>query len=208
MGRKSKWINKTDYKWVFTWSLHTLLVPYAVHTQFSMESNKDEALRCLSIAHKHRHAGNLPSALKFVQKSISLFSTPEAVKLLAAINSETPSSSTSSATESHPSASGAHHRHTASTSNAKTNGNGTAGGIGGEKREYTQEQHAVVKRVRGCKVTQYYEILEVKKECEEVEIKKAYRKVSFSSSSHTEGPSFCAAGFGITSRQERRSRCR
>jgi hypothetical protein len=148
---------------------------------FSMESNKDEALRCLAIAHKHRHAGNLPSALKFALKSISLFSTPEAVKLVAAINSETPSSSTSSATESHPSASGTHQRHTSSNSNAKTNGNGTAGGIGGEKREYTQEQHSVVKRVRGCKVTQYYEILEVKKDCEEVEIKKAYRKVSLPS---------------------------
>jgi DnaJ family protein B protein 12 len=49
--------------------------------------------------------------------------------------------------------------------------------MGGEKREYTPEQHAVVKRVRACKVTAYYEILEVKKECNEGDIKKAYRKV-------------------------------
>jgi DnaJ homolog subfamily B member 12 len=49
--------------------------------------------------------------------------------------------------------------------------------MGGEKREFTAEQHSVVKRVRGCKVTEYYEILAVKRSCEDAEIKKAYRKV-------------------------------
>jgi hypothetical protein len=35
-----------------------------------MESNRDEALRCLAIAQKHRDAKNYPSARKFAQKSI------------------------------------------------------------------------------------------------------------------------------------------
>lgn len=149
-----------------------------------MESNKDEAIRCLAIAQKHRDAGNIPSAKKFCQKSINLFSTPEASKLLDLINSAESasdfSSTTSSAngaasgTETHPSAAGAKHRHTASAP-----GNGTAGGSG-EKRDFTPEQHAVVKRVRACKVTEYYEILSVKRGCEEVEIKKAYKKVGLS----------------------------
>ena len=47
-----------------------------------MESNKDEALKCLAIAQKHRNAGNYASAKRFCQKSLSLFSTAEAVKLL------------------------------------------------------------------------------------------------------------------------------
>jgi DnaJ homolog subfamily B member 12 len=143
-----------------------------------MEGNRDEALRCLAIAQRHKDAGNYPSARKFCQKSINLFSTPEALKLLASINSgeksAEPSSSTfASAAETHPSASGAKHRHTTSSAT----GNGTPGGIGGEKRDYTPEQRNVVKRVRACKVTEYYEILSVKKECEEAEVKKAYRKV-------------------------------
>ncbi|TFK39817.1 hypothetical protein BDQ12DRAFT_681271 [Crucibulum laeve] len=149
-----------------------------------MESNKDEAVRCFAIAKKHYDAGNIPSARKFCQKSIALFETPQAVKLLAAINSPSSSSSSSSTpkepsasarsqTEEHPSASGIKHRHA-----NKANGDGTSGGIGGEKREYTKEQHAVVKRVRACKVAEYYEILAVKKECEEAEIKKAYRKLA------------------------------
>jgi len=81
------------------------------------------------------------------------------------------SSSFTSSTETHPSAAGTKHRHTSSSAN------GAVGGNGGEKREYTLEQHAVVKRVRGCKVTEYYEILSVKRDCDEGDVKKAYRKV-------------------------------
>ena len=142
-----------------------------------MESNKDEAQRCLQIAQKHFDAANFPSARKFCQKSISLFETPRALALLASINAVPESSAgaaKASAAEEHPSASGSRHRSSKSQASIP---NGTAGGIGGEKREYTPEQHATVRRVRTCKVTEYYEILELKKDCEEADIKKAYRKV-------------------------------
>lgn len=159
-----------------------------------MESNKDEALRCLHISQKHRTAGNLSSARKFAQKSLALFSTPQAVKLLELIDSEVASSSSSrssggssstastatdptsftSATETHPSASGTKHRSTPSTAQPASRSTSTK-----EKREYTTENLAVVKRVRTCKVTEYYEILEVKKDCDEADVKKAYRKVSY-----------------------------
>ncbi|KAJ4475070.1 hypothetical protein J3R30DRAFT_3294923 [Lentinula aciculospora] len=152
--------------------------------------NKDEAIRCLSIAQKHRDAANYPSARKFALKSISLFETPEARKLLQSIDDAEAASSSSSGSsgstskasasstsgaETHPSAAGATHRHAQSSS---TQTNGTAGGLGGEKREYTVEQHAMVKKIRACKVTEYYEIMSLKKDCEEVEIKKAYRKLA------------------------------
>ena len=149
-----------------------------------MESNKDEALRCLAIARKHHEAGNTPSARKFCQKSIALFETPQALQLLASINASPSSSSgstsgstsTSSAAEEHPSAAGTKHRHP--QRGAGVNGNGTAGGIGGEKREYTAEQGEVVRRVRACKPTDYYEILALKQGCDDGDIKKAYRKVN------------------------------
>jgi DnaJ family protein B protein 12 len=151
-----------------------------------MEVNKDEALRCLVIAQQHRDSGNISAARKFCQKSINLFPTPEALKLLASVNAAASSSSSSTAdqgtsnftssTESHPSASGVKHRHVPSST-----ANGTANGLGGEKRDYTPEQRDIVKRVRSCKITEYYEILGVKRECEEAELKKAYRKVGFSS---------------------------
>ena len=92
-----------------------------------MESNKDEALKCLAIAQKHRNAANYPSARRFCQKSIALFSTAEAVKLLEVIEAEAKdaaaaseasgsqagASASSSAAETHPSAAGARQRHTA-----------------------------------------------------------------------------------------------
>jgi DnaJ family protein B protein 12 len=149
-----------------------------------MDGNKDEAVRCSAIAQKYFDANNLSSARKFCLKSIALFETPQATKLLASINKAAAASdgmknggkshsTSNSQTEEHPSAAGMKHRHAHPTST----GNGTAGGMGGEKREYTQEQESIVMRVRKCKLTEYYEILSVKKGCEEVEIKKAYRKV-------------------------------
>ena len=155
-----------------------------------MEGNKDEALRCLSIAQKHRNAGNYTSARKFIQKSLALFTTPEAEKLAQIIESEasaSTSTSTSKAkeettkatgTEQHPSAGGTHHRHP--KGNASKSGPAEGSSSGSEKkRDYTPEQLTVVKRVRACAVTEYYEILELKKECEEADVKKAYRKVCF-----------------------------
>ncbi|KDR80710.1 hypothetical protein GALMADRAFT_61644 [Galerina marginata CBS 339.88] len=149
-----------------------------------MEGNKDEALRCLGIARRHLDSDNFPSARKFCLKSIALFETPEATKLLVLINkaaasssskeNDGPSASASNSTEEHPSAAGIKHRHP----QPKANGNGTSGGMGGEKREYTAEQQSIVKRVRSCRVTEYYEILAVKKDCEDAEIKKAYRKLA------------------------------
>lgn len=153
-----------------------------------MESNKDEALKCLRIAQKHRDAGNFPSARKFCQKSLSLFATPEAEILKESIESAAtaaksagPSSNTgtnnggatsasSSSTQTHPSAASAKRR-----GDAKAEG--TAGGMNGDKREYTAEQLNVVKRIKACKPTSYYEILGLKKECEEADVKKGYRKV-------------------------------
>lgn len=149
-----------------------------------MEGNKDEALRCLSIAQKYRNSGNYTSAKKFIQKSLALFATPEAEKLAQTIESEA-SASTSTSTEEatkatgaekHPSAGGTHHRHP--NGNASTSGSAEGSSSASErKRDYTPDQLAVVKRVRTCKVTEYYEILALKRECEEAEVKKAYRKV-------------------------------
>lgn len=154
-------------------NLYVIIIFASYLHVFRMESNKDEALRCLSIAQKHYDSGNLQSARKFCQKSKALFESSQADKLLAAIDNAAASTSTAkSQAEEHPSAAGMKHRSAQSANN-----NGTAGGMGGEKREYTHEQHMVVKRVRACKVTEYYEILAVSKDCDEADIKKAYRKV-------------------------------
>lgn len=149
-----------------------------------MESNKDEAGKCLELARSHKKQGNLVLAGKFAKKSNDLYPTSAAEGFLRSIEDAAGSSKSSggdagtrtngsargssTATNVHPSAAGSHNRRGVSE---KQNDDA-------KEREYTAEQLKVVKRVRECKVTEYYEIMGVKKDCEENDIKKAYRKLA------------------------------
>jgi DnaJ family protein B protein 12 len=146
-----------------------------------MEVNKEEALRCLSIAQRHRNGSNLPSALKFAKKSVSLYETPEGKAMVVIIEREivTGGSSSSSST-SQPSAAGGGangarasgvEEHMTSAKSRPGHAGSTSAGTGGaapktapaeekaKKREYTPKQMEVVKRVKACKHHEYYEIL-------------------------------------------------
>lgn len=80
------------------------------------------------------------------------------------------SSSKATGAESHPSASTTHSR--------STGGSAPSGGQPGpRKATYTDDQVKLVRKVRTCKITEYYEILGLEKSCEEADVKKAYRKV-------------------------------
>ncbi|KAG9018375.1 hypothetical protein FRB93_000078 [Tulasnella sp. JGI-2019a] len=149
-----------------------------------MEVNKDEAQRCLQISRTHMESGNLASAIKFAKKSVALYSTPAAMALVDQLNKaqeqQASSSSAGSSSEfsngSTAKASGAEPHATASTTTHRhTNGSAKAEA---PKREYTPDQAQVVKRVRTCKITAYYNILGLEKGCEENDVKKAYRKLA------------------------------
>ncbi|WVW79090.1 hypothetical protein I302_101054 [Kwoniella bestiolae CBS 10118] len=164
-----------------------------------MEVNKEEALRCLSISSKHRSNSNLPSALKFAKKSVALYTTPEGEAMVIAIEREiesggsgsgtstpTPGSSTpngdagskakASGVEEHLTS--AHSRPGHGTKSTTSATNKESAGAGGSKKSYTAKQMEVVKRVKGCKHHEYYEILAVEKTCTENDVKKAYKKLA------------------------------
>ncbi|EIW66930.1 hypothetical protein TREMEDRAFT_69910 [Tremella mesenterica DSM 1558] len=166
-----------------------------------MEVNKEEALRCLSIAQKHRSASNFPTALKFASKSVSLYSTPEGEALVTIIQREIKISESSSNTRPTNGPNGSNgtsgmEQQGESSRSARSTGveehvseSGTHRRMGHdekgkskekekEKREYTVKQMEVVKRVKMCKHHQYYEILSLEKTCTENDVKKAYKKLA------------------------------
>lgn len=147
--------------------------------------NREEALRSLHIAQKHFDSENYPSSIRFCKKSISLFPTPQAQTLLdkaeqlssgsSSSSSGSSAKASSSATETSTSSEGVRQRKAEQSSTAQPANLSEKNGSSGS---WTPAQAAVVKRVKMCKVTSYYEILSLEKSCSDADIKKAYRKVS------------------------------
>ncbi|KAL1406100.1 Chaperone protein dnaJ [Vanrija albida] len=163
-----------------------------------MEVNKDEALRCLSIAQRHRGSSNLTAALKFARKSVSLYRTPEGEAMVVVIEREiatggaasaggsssppaTPStpngSSSARATGVEEHVTSAHRRHPEKKEEAGSSSK-TATDAKGKKREYTVKQLEVVTRIKKCREYEYYEILAVERTCSENDVKRAYKKLA------------------------------
>ncbi|GAA5936233.1 hypothetical protein JCM3775_006440 [Rhodotorula graminis] len=155
-----------------------------------MVANRDEALRALAIAQRHLDSDNYDSAIRFATKSIQLEPTPEARKLLdraqrlrdGGSSSSASAAASSSATSARPSAASTSQRTTTSSSStgAKPAPAAAEEPAQAAPKQYTSAQLAVVKRVRACRTTSYYEILELEKSCSDGQVKKAYRKLALS----------------------------
>lgn len=135
-----------------------------------MSSDRQEdAEKALNVARQRLDDGKFEVARRLANKSKSIFPTAAADALLAEIQRKeaSPGGSGSgssqaraSGAEAHPSAAGTHQRpgHHTSSNGSATGSSSTASTS--KVREFTPEQHAVVKRVRACKVTEYYAILD------------------------------------------------
>jgi len=131
-----------------------------------MEGNKDEALKCLNLAEKLLHSGHREKGIKFLKKSIKLYSTKKAEELLHTF--ETNGSSCNGATPED--GEGSHtRRRTRTKSSSKEQEN--------VQKEYTPEQVEEVSRLKKCK--DYYEVLGIDRDdVDEGKLKKNYRKLA------------------------------
>ncbi|XP_063708620.1 dnaJ homolog subfamily B member 12 [Culicoides brevitarsis] len=131
-----------------------------------MDGNKDEAERCIEIAVKSLSEGKIERADKFLRKAESLYPTQRAKDLLAKLKA---SAHTGAADGSNGTDEGVHQRKRANSASRSAKAESA-------EPDYTNDQLEVVKKVKKCK--DYYEVLGVKKEATDSEIKKAYKKLA------------------------------
>lgn len=125
-----------------------------------MDSNKDEAERCMELVERYLREKKYEEAEKFVRKAQKLYPTKKAEDVLAKVTMLTKQNQKS---ESEPTV---RKRQTAPKEATYTQ----------TSTEYTKDQLEHVKRIKKCK--DYYEILGVTKDATDSDIKKSYKKLA------------------------------
>ncbi|XP_041118474.1 dnaJ homolog subfamily B member 12-like [Polyodon spathula] len=135
-----------------------------------MESNRDEAERCIEIAETAFRHKQVEKAVRYLEKAQRLFPTDKAQALIDTITQNGQPSSTNYQSKCNESTGPRHKRGGDEASSAS----GDKGGDSG--KSYSPDQLEAVKRIKHCK--NYYEILGLSKDATEEDLKKAYRKLA------------------------------
>lgn len=141
-----------------------------------MDFLRDDALQALEKAKQKLKNGDVDSALRLAEKSLRITHTHEADEFLKLLERKN-HTSTNSAGSSKDHDQGMRNRHVKAQSTEKSSINGEFSS-NNSKREFTKEQKKLVERIRKFKHIEYYEILDIKRDASDIEIKKAYKKLA------------------------------
>lgn len=147
-----------------------------------MDSNRDDATRCLDMASKALESGDLDKATRLLEKSQRMFPqlSDAQVRLNAAIQLARASSSSSSKKKKHAASSSP----TSSASSAfNTNGQSSTsdtadGSSSSSAHNATPAMKTAVQRIQKLSKESHYKVLAIEKEADEAAIKKAYRRLA------------------------------
>eukprot|EP01018_Ginkgo_biloba_P009504 Gb_30601 [translate_table: standard] len=137
-----------------------------------MDSNKDEALRCISIAEAALQGGDKARAWRFLLKAKSLNPELNIDDLLSTEHDAPRKQATSNEQPDEGIFKGSSEQDNMETSSSQDGDSNHCH----HRTRTTSEQSEIVRRIRRSK--DYYEILGLIRDCSEAEVKKAYRKLS------------------------------
>ncbi|MGH0150906.1 UNVERIFIED_CONTAM: hypothetical protein FKN15_050384 [Acipenser sinensis] len=137
-----------------------------------MESNRDEAERCIEIAETAFRHKQVEKAVRFLEKAQRLFPTAKAQALIDTVTQNGQPSSTNHQSKCNESTGPRHRRGGDEASSAS----GDKGGDSGKPYSPEVRCSTVAELIKHCK--NYYEILGLSKDATEEDLKKAYRKLA------------------------------
>ncbi|XP_071632370.1 dnaJ homolog subfamily B member 12-like isoform X2 [Temnothorax longispinosus] len=131
-----------------------------------MDSNKDEAERCMEFADRFMRKRKYEEVEKFARKAQKLYPTKRAEDLLAEVTVHTKENQKSDSAESN----------VRKRQNCAKDGTHFQNSVRKSPELYSKEQLAYIEKIKKCK--DYYEILGVSKDATDSDIKKAYKKLA------------------------------
>lgn len=143
-----------------------------------MDSNRDDAVRCMDLASTALAAGDVEKATRLVEKSKRMYPLPEIQNVLAEKIARARKASSKSEPSKGPSTASKSASSTSSSAKSGHSSRPSSSASPPPPRPATPEMEAAVASVHRKRNGTHYEVLEVSQEADDSVLKKSYRKLA------------------------------